>query len=389
MLVCIAFCCGLLVVLSSTRGGAQIDLSGMLDVAYKCDIGKGEGETNSQVNSTIKGASPFSLVRARFFADAEISPGIAAVATLLYDQGLGHVEMEGGYILFERVRQRRGLNARVGKFATPFGAFAARSFGLFNPLIGTPLIYHYFSAAQGDGVAADNSEQLGFRRADHFRGRGMPLLYDSCWNTGVELFGPVGKVDYAIALTKGTLSNPGAMDNDGVQWVSRVGFAPSMGLQLGFSLAHGPYMATAAARSVHFPAGKSVEDFNQFIYGFDFEYSRGHLQIFAEAVRNTWQVPNLQEGVLGNKGGFIEGKYTISPGFYYSVRYGQITCDKIAGGSGEEIPWDYAIRRLESGFGYYFDRNVRAKATVQLNFWGAGAPDRDDHMVGVQLVSFF
>ena len=105
----------------------------------------------------------------------------------------------------------------------------------------------------------------------------MPLLYDSCWKTGIELFAPVGKVDYAIALTKGALSNLAAMDNDGVQWVSRVGFAPSMGLQLGFSLVHGSYLAAAAARSAHFPAGKSVEDFNQLIYGIDFEYSRGHL----------------------------------------------------------------------------------------------------------------
>ena len=50
-----------------------------------------------------------------------------------------------------------------------------------------------------------------------------------------------------------------------------------MGLQLGFSLVHGPYVAAAAARSAHFPAGKSVEDFNQLIYGIDFEYSRDHL----------------------------------------------------------------------------------------------------------------
>ena len=85
MRVCIAFCSGLLVVLSSTRSEAQIDLSGMLDVAYKRDIGKEEGEADSQINSTIKGASPFNLVRARFFADAEISPSIAVAATLPYD----------------------------------------------------------------------------------------------------------------------------------------------------------------------------------------------------------------------------------------------------------------------------------------------------------------
>ena len=201
MRVCIAFCSGLLVVLSSTRSEAQIDLSGMLDVAYKRDIGKEEGEADSQVNSIIKGASPFNLVRARFFADAEISPSIAVVATLLYDQGLGHVEMEGGYIFFEHIRQRRGLNARVGKFATPFGAFAARSFGLLNPLIGTPLIYHYFSAVRGASVLRDNADQLSRRDAPNYSGRGQPTLYDACWNTGLQLFGSFGPVTYALAMT--------------------------------------------------------------------------------------------------------------------------------------------------------------------------------------------
>ena len=378
----------LAILLWGTIVEGQVDISGMLDVAYKQDIGRGEGEGNSEINSSIKGASPFNLVRARFFVDSEIGEGIAVATTLLYDQGLGHVEVEGGYVIFEGLGRWEGGNAKVGKFATPFGSFAARSFGLVNPLVGLPLIYHYFSAVQGNRVPADNAEQLGFRDVGHYRGRGLPTMYDACWNSGIEVFGPAGKVEYAIALTKGALSNPDAIDNDGVQFVGRVGAEPTMGLRLGFSLAYGPYLQAGAGRGANFPAGKSVEDFNQFIYGVDFEYSRGHLQIFAEGVRNSWEVPNLQQDSLGNTGGYIEGKYAILPGFYCSARYGQIIYDEIDDGVGGEASWDYDVRRVESGLGYYFHRNVHAKAVVQLNFWD-GAADEDDHMVGAQLASFF
>ena len=378
-------CC--VVALLGGEVGAQVDISGMLDQAYKHDLGRAAGEADSDVNTTIKGGSPFSLVRTRFFVDSEIREGISVATTLLYDQGRGHLEVEGAYVIFEGIRQHQ-VNARVGKIATPFGAFAARSFGLINPLVGLPLIYHYFSAVQGNRVPTDNAEQLGFRQSTRHRGRGLPLIYDACWNHGIEVFGPLGKVDYAFALTKGALSNPDAADNDGVQFVGRVGSEPTIGLKLGLSLAYGPYLQAGVGRSARFPTGKSVEDFNQLIYGFDFEYSRGHLQIFAEAVRNSWEVPNLQEDTLGNSGGYIEGKYALATGFYYSVRYGQITYDDISDGAGGQAAWDYDVRRVENGLGYYLDRNVHIKAVVQLNFWD-DAPDEDDHMVGVQLASFF
>ena len=66
---------------------AQIEITGTLDVAYKYDVGKQSKEVNSRINSSLKGKSPYSLVRARVFADAEISESITASTTTLYDEG--------------------------------------------------------------------------------------------------------------------------------------------------------------------------------------------------------------------------------------------------------------------------------------------------------------
>jgi hypothetical protein len=390
MLRLVVFClCSLgALVLGGGGASAQISLSGMVDVVYKRDIAQDSGEREAEINKTFKGGSPFSLVRSRFFVDGEVSQDISVFTTLLYDEAIGRMELEGAYISFKEIRQHPGLNLQVGKMATVFGSFAPRSFGIVNPLIGTPLIYHYFSAIQGGGVPRDNAEQLQHRDAATYRGRGLPMIYDACWNTGVEVAGSWRSFTYAAALTQGALSNPSANGNDGVQFVGRLGAQPSMGLKTGASVAYGPYLNDAAETDRDFPEGQSVQDYKQIIFGLDLEYSRGHFELFGEVVRNHWEVPNLTRDSLANTGGYIEAKYAIFPGFNYALRYGQIAYDEIEDGDGKE-PWDYGIKRLESGFEYYIDRNVRAKTVVQLNFKDGPAADDEDHIVGVQLASFF
>jgi hypothetical protein len=118
-----------------------VQWSGSLDIAHKVDVAQEEGEENATLNTTLKGQSPFSLVRARLFADAEVTDGVTVLTTILWDEGLGHFDMEGAYVVFSQVSGREALNLQVGKMATPYGRFASRSFATVNPLIGIPLIY--------------------------------------------------------------------------------------------------------------------------------------------------------------------------------------------------------------------------------------------------------
>ncbi len=385
----IRFCCTVLVWALAAPVWAQVGLSGEIGFTYKQDFGRQEGEAATRVNNTLKGASPFSLVRARFFVDAEVDDGVAVFTTLLFDEDLQHFDLEGAYVVFDQVGGASWASALVGKMPTPFGTFAARSFAMVNPLIGVPLIYQYFSAIQGGSVASDNAAQLA-RRGDSFRsGRGLPTLYDACWNSGVQIFGSRGVLTYALAFTKGAVSNPTASDNDGVQIVGRVGVQPTMGLKLGVSFALAPYLNERAAQNAAFPQGDRVEDYLQRLVGFDFEYARGHFQLVAEVVRNEWQVPNLTVDALGNTGAYIEGKYELGPGFYYALRYGFVDFSAIEDGSGGRQDWDFDTRRVETGLGYYLSHQTRVKALVQLNSWDKEAQDRRDHFFALELVSAF
>ena len=367
---------------------AQVELSGMLDIATKWDVGKEAGEADSQINQAFKGGGPLSLVRGRFFVDSAINEEIEVSSTLLYDEAVGRMELEGAWVRLLDVAGYRHLNVQVGKMPTVFGSFAARSFGVENPLIGIPLIYHYFSAISGAGVPSGNAEQLTRRDAANYRSRGLPTLYDACWNTGIEVNGTSGDFDFAVALTRGAVSNPVGNGGDGVQFVGRIGANPRIGLVLGVSIAHGSYLNASVERDADFPVGKSADDYDQTVFGVDLAYSRDHLELFAELMRNRWEIPNLEESALSNTGGYVEAKYALFPGVGLSVRYGMIVYDKISDGTGGQAPWDYDVRRVETGLEYYIDRNVRAKAVVQFNNLD-GAADNSDHIVGLQLATFF
>ena len=382
---------------------AQVNLSAIVDLAYKQDILTGGDELHSDINTANRGDSPFNLIRVKLFVDGEITEDISVFTTLLFDSG-ADARVDGAYVEFANVFGDESFNIHAGRIPTPFGSFAPRTLSSINPLIGIPLIYHYHSTAQGDRAPQNNAEQLSWRdkppkyassKTVGYQRRGMPLLYDPCWNTGIELYGFISIFEYALGATKGTLSHPRAEGNEGAQAVVRLGLNPIMGMRIGLSGAYGPYFEPAAKESTNFPKDKALESFYQLIYGIDFEYSYGYFQFFLEAVRNQWDVPNITEGKLGSIGGYVEGKYTILPGLYYALRYDQIIYDGIDDGSGNKVPWDYGIKRVETGFGYDIVRNVAVKLVGQLNFKDAPANDDPtdydptDYMVVAQLSTSF
>ena len=378
---------GAILSLLATATPAQIEVSGTLDVAYKHDVGKQPSELSSRINSSLKGKSPFSLVRARVFADAALSESITASTTTLYDEGLGHFDLEGAYVIFHEIGQHPLVNVLAGKMAAVFGSFASRSFATVNPLIGTPLIYHYFSAIDGRSIPGDTAEQLGRRDQTDYQTRGQPLVYDACWNTGVQLFGASERFSYGLAVTKGALSNPVAASNSGAQIVGRLGVQPTMGWRFGVSAAYGPYLSERAASDPDLPAGRSIEDYDQFVVGVDGEYSFWHCELFFELVRNRWEVPNLTVTGLSNTGGYVEGTIALQPGLHCSLRLGGIRHDEIDDGAGNNVSWDHDINRVETGLEYYITPDARLKSVLQLNYRDKAAPDEADHMVGFQLVT--
>ena len=91
-----------------------------------------------------------------------------------------------------------GINLEVGKFDLPFGNLGERRFPRNNPLFSLPLIYEYRTALP-DHVPGE-ADILSNRG----HGSGMPLLDGGMYDLGAMIFGSVGILDYAAALSNGT-----------------------------------------------------------------------------------------------------------------------------------------------------------------------------------------
>src|SRR5262249_3228836 len=74
------------------------------------------------------------------------------------------------YAVCGRVRpwKRRAFDVQVGRIPPVFGAFARRSYGTDNPLIGYPLAYQYLTSIRPDAIPA-TADDLLFMRARGWR----------------------------------------------------------------------------------------------------------------------------------------------------------------------------------------------------------------------------
>ena len=385
-------------------------VSGTFDISLS-DAGEDARHANLQRRSD----SPFSHLRLNLLADVVAGERLTLFNQLPIDPS-GRATLAGflrSYVRYELfARGDADLSIEAGKIPTPFGHFTERSYTDKNPLLGYPLIYHYATSMRSNQLPASNAELLtrrGQGPAARFEGysgggspsgfRGLPLIYDSCWDFGASAIGSVWRFEYLVAITQGTLSDPrssGVDNNDGHQLALRLGFVPFTGLLVRGSFARGPYLDSAVGDTLR-ASGSEVEDFDQQIVGLSLEYGIRHLQIHAEVVANSWESPTIQDNrnrsedleVLGY---YVEGKYNLRPGLFAAVRYGGLRFGEIDDGAGGSIskPWDYDVDRLELGLGYRPTEPVIAKLGVQINDLGRPAADTDgEHVLAAQLTLLF
>src|SRR5215203_911003 len=100
------------------------------------------------------------------------------------------------YALYVRVRpwRNRAVDFQAGRIPPVFGAFARRSYGADNPLIGYPLAYQYLTSIRSDAIPATADDLLAMRargwRASYPVGAaaeapGVPLISAYRWDTGI------------------------------------------------------------------------------------------------------------------------------------------------------------------------------------------------------------
>jgi hypothetical protein len=344
-------------------GATELKVHGLLDL-----VASGRGDAY-EYNVLARGDAPLDPYGLRIFADAQVAHRLQVYTQfVLRDATTPYVD--GAYLLFTPA-PARDLHVLAGKVPWPIGTYAPRTYSNRNPLIGTPLMYQYHTTLvwyalppSADALLATSG--TGEYGVDYFgspMGRGMALVDDGYWDVGVTIAGSQRPFEYALGMSAGTpgWGSTSRDENSGKSVLARLGFAPLPGVRLGASGAYGPYLVQGLGRKL--PAGRSVDDYHQQLAMADLELLVNHLEVRAEAARNVWETPTV--GDLEVRSGYVEVKYALSFGAYLAGRWDTMRFGEITSGSGERLPWDSNITRVEAGVGYRFNRDVVGKVVYQ------------------------
>jgi hypothetical protein len=340
---------------------AHVQLSGLLDLVAAERGAAFEG------NVLTRGDSPFDAYGMRVFADGAAGERLHVFAqVVLRDASMPYVD--GAYAMYTPW-STRDVHLLAGKIAWPIGAYAPRTYSNKNPLIGAPLMYQYHSSLVWYAVPANADVLLGAAESGQTEvsgvppGHGMPVIDDSYWDAGATIVGSARPFEFALGTTLGTpgWGNTAEDENAGTTVLGRIGVAPLAGVRLGMSGAYGPYLIQALAPAL--PPGASISDYHQELGVADAEFMIGNLELRGEGARNWWQSPFV--GALGVTTGYGELKYALSWGGFVAGRWDAMRFSKVENSSGDRIPWDHDVTRIETGAGYRFDRNTVVKLVYQ------------------------
>ena len=299
------------------------------------------------------------------------------------------------FALYARIRpfRDRPFDIQVGRIPPAFGSFARRTYGHDNPLIGAPLSYQYLTSLRADSVPADADELLrmrgrgwlsNFSIGNQLPHHGVPLVSGFAWDTGVQVSGGWKMLSATVEVTNGTASNPRVSDdNSGKQIAMRATATPVTGLVIGGSISRGEFLDRRVS------AAFADDDYDQRAAEIDVEYSRDHWVARAETVVSEWTIPIGTAGPtdLRSVGTAVEGRYAFAPGWYGAARVEHLGFSRLMTAT-EPAPWEAPLTRVEVGGGYYVQRNLIAKSSLQFNRRDGGRVT-SAQLLAVQLLYWF
>jgi len=335
----------------------------------------------------------------RFGISAEVkaTDRVQLLAEVRLDQGTVF-EPYGLYVRIRPWPQHR-FDIQAGRIPPTFGAMTRSAYGSSNLLIGQPLAYQYLLSIRPDAIPANVDELLrmrgrgwesSFTVGDPTPGPGLPIVNTSRWDTGVQLHGINGLVEWTGSATVGSLSDPRVRENnDGRQLAGRVVVRPSAALSVGASVARSAWLDRALDPAL--PAGESIAGMRQTAVGADTEFSSGPFLMRAEVIRSTWTVPELSVPIIGDPlvamSKLLEGRYKVAPGFYLALRGERLDFNTLMG-TQRSAPWEAATWRIEGGAGCSITRNILLKGAWQRNRRDGGRV-RADTLITAQVLYWF
>lgn len=380
--------CALALALLSPLPARAADLKwhGLLDLMVA------EHSDAFEYNTLTRGDNPFDPYRLRLFMDAQMDDHVQVLGQVVYDDASG-IYVDGAYIIYTPWLER-DLRLIAGKQPWPVGTWAPRTYSNKNPLVSAPLMYQYHTTTLWYAVpptadallATAGRGQIGVDYFGSPMGIGMPVIDDSFWDVGITLTGSQRPFEYALGVVAGAPSWGSTVkdDNSGKSVLGRIGFTPSPAVRFGVSASYGPYLHESMNPDM--PPGKTVNDYAQQLFMADLEVQVAHVELRAEAMRNTWETPTV--GDLDVEGGYAELKYSMSSGIYLAGRWDIQQFGKITNSSGIEHTWDWDVTRVEAGVGYRIARDATAKVIYQWTEQdndNTGAEDPRFSIVGAQL----
>lgn len=362
---------------------AQYQVTGSLDLVVR-NLSSEDGS-----NKTFKGFSNFDFVRARIFFDAQPSEKVSVFTQVLVNND--KFQLYGAYARLSRIGGA-DINLQAGLIPNPVGLWGPRTYADKNPLVGMPLMYLYHTALN-PGSNQVTAEQLFATRGEGYEHYGLPIIYDPCWNTGLEVFGSAGMIDWSIGALSGAVSAPTvAREKDIPQVTGKLGFYFSPVFSLLLSGFAGPYMADISPFQEEvegYPKlaavyeEKDAEDFLNLGAGIGAHYDYGMLEMFSEAFVARWEHPVFDN--LDAYSAYVDARYKVARQWYVAGRAETITFSKLDfGGTIGKQNWDYPLNRFELGVGYKIDESVLLKLVTQIARCSDNH-DLDDETLAFQL----
>ncbi|MGB5106931.1 MAG: hypothetical protein WBP29_12165 [Candidatus Zixiibacteriota bacterium] len=367
-----------------TLATAQYQVTGMLDLVLR------NLSSEDASNKTFKGFSNFDYVRARLFFDAQPSEKVSVFTQVLVNNS--EFQLYGAYVRLSKIGGAN-VNLHAGLIPNTVGLWGPRAYSDKNPLIGQPLMYLYHTALSPTQYQTTN-EQLFAMRGEGYDHYGLPIIYDPCWNTGLEVFGSAGMLDWSVGALSGSVSAPRIQpEKDVPQLTGKLGLYFSPVFSLSFSGFAGPYMDDA---SIFFSAEETeyskltavnlsheTKDYLNLGGGFGAHYDYGMLEMYSEAFFARWEHPVFEN--LDVYSAYFDARYKLAPQWFVAGRIETMRFSEHD--FGETIgkqDWDYPLNRFELGVGYRIDQSVLLKVITQIVRGVDDAP-LDDETIAIQL----
>ncbi|MEW6320553.1 MAG: hypothetical protein AB1635_05645 [Acidobacteriota bacterium] len=305
------------------------------------------------------------------------------------------------FALYARIRPfpDRRFDIQVGRIPPTFGAFARQGYGSGNMLVGTPLAYQYLLSIRPDALPARVDDLLrmrgrgwlsNFPLGNTAPAPGLPMVQSYRLDTGLQVHGVAGMVEWTGAVTSGSLSNPRVTDDNGSrQLAGRVVVRPHASVAFGFSGARGGFLRRELQASL--AAGADVADGVQTGVAVDVEYSVGRFLARGEVMRSAWSLPAVPTLRLSDPltatAAIVEGRYRLWPGVHVAGRVERLDFSTVSSPT-RTAEWEAPVDRVELGTGWSVVRNVQVKVSWQRNLRSGGRV-RHDTIVAGQLVYWF